>query len=501
MVKETFLQKAARVFRLADTEPEADPIPYDKAPAATRPPVSYLSGIPISSVGTQIFAGYYAEEYLEKLRGKQLAVEFDKMRRSDPQVRMLLSAVKNPIKGAKWEIQPGDPDDEASKEIAEHISHILFDDCEKPFEDTVGEILSCVDFGHAVFEPVYKIVFDHPEYGTYHGLDSLNLISQKTIEQWKLDPATGKLLAIQQVTSGDLQKLQKDIPASELILFCMEKEGANYEGVSWLRACYGNWFRKNVYLKLNAIGIEKFAIPTPVVEFPPGEQNAESKEALEEALTTYSSGQSNYLFLPNGFIVKLEKNTYDPELVEISIDREDMRMSKAFCANFLELGVGGNGGAFALSSDLSDFFTAGMLHVANKISNVLNPTLIKYLVDVNFGPQKKYPKLTHSGISDKAGKELVEILGILIDKKVVRPDDPLEARMRKKFDLGEASEEGREDRAPAPPAPFGGAPGADPNQDPEADPSKQPPPGKEPPPFQKKSLSERIYRRLARLNE
>lgn len=481
MVKE-FL---ARVLRL--DEPKEEPIPYDKAP------VRYVSSTPISSVGTQIFSGYYAEEYLEKLRGKLLAIEFDKMRRSDSQIRMLLAAVKNPIKGAKWEIEPGDPDNEKDKEIAEKISHILFHDCETSFDDMVGEILSCVDFGHAVLEPVYKLVFDHPKYGTYHGVGALNLISQKTIEQWKLDPNTGKLVAIQQVTVGDLQKIQKDIPASELIVFTMEKEGANYEGVSWLRACYGNWFRKNVYLKLNAIGIEKFAIPTPVVEFPPGEQNAESKEALEEALTTYSSGQSNYLFLPNGFIVKLERNVYDPEKVEISIDREDMRMSKAFCANFLELGVGGNGGAFALSDDLSDFFTAGLLHVANKIPNVLNKTLIKYLVDVNFGPQEKYPKLTHSGISDKAGKELAEILGILIDKKVIRPDDPLEDRMRKKYGFGEASEEGREDREPAPPM----LPGQDP-EDPEAEPGEKKPPA--PIPFKKKSLSERIYQRLARFH-
>lgn len=503
MVKE-FL---ARVFRLAESEAEA--IPYDQPP---RAPVRYITREPISSVGTQIFAGYYAEEYLEKLRGKNLAIEFDKMRRSDSQVRMLLSAVKNPIKGAKWEIEPGDVDDENSKMIAEKIEHILFRDCEHAFADMVGEMLTFVDFGHAVFEPVYKLVLDHPQHGTYHGLDSFNLISQKTIEQWKLD-RNGKIVAIQQITSGDLQKFQKDIPASELIFFTMEKEGANYEGFSWLRPLYGNWFRKNVYLKLNAIGIEKFAVSTPLVKFPPGQQNSEQKDALEEALALYSSGQANYLLHPDGYEIKLENNAYDPEKVEVSIDREDMRMSKGFCANFLELGVGGNGGAFALSDDLSDFFTAGLVHIADKIPNVLNRTLIKYLVDVNFGPQEKYPKLCHTGVSDKAGKELAEILKTLIDSRVVRPDDPLEARMRKKYGFGEASEEGRDGREPPPPV----LPGQDPNNPqppgkPGGNGRNLPPPSDNPdpkddneedgpPPPGKKSLSERIYIRLAGLRE
>jgi hypothetical protein len=62
--------------------------------------------------GTEIYAGYYSEEYLNNLRGKEAADLWDKMRRSDARIKMVLSAVKNPIKGAQWSVEPGSKDDE-----------------------------------------------------------------------------------------------------------------------------------------------------------------------------------------------------------------------------------------------------------------------------------------------------------------------------------------------------------------------------------------------------
>lgn len=491
MVKEII----ARVRRLA--EPAKEPEVVEKVVTRT------VYEKPKASMGTEIFAGYLSEEYLDKLRGKKLAIEFDKIRRSDSQIKMLLAATKNPVKAAKWEVEPASDSEEDIK-IAALIKHILLDDMAKPFPKTVGEILSCVDFGHSVLEPIYKLVIDHPEFKTYHGLHSLALISQKTIEKWNVNPDNGELVSIEQIANGDLRK-HVTISAEDFLLFTMEQEGANYEGVSWLRACYGNWYRKNVYLKLNAIGIEKFAVPTIVIEFAQGEQNTEQFDLILEAVELYTSGQANYVTKPNGYAITFERNAYDPEKVEMSIDREDGRMSKAFCANFLELGTGGNGGAFALSDDLSDFFYAGIAHVADEVSGPINAKLIPYLVGVNFGPKAKYPKLVHTGISDKAGKELAEILGLLIDKKVVIPDLPLEERMRKKYNFGEKSDQDQRDASP--PAPFGaGKPGEDPenpgatedieDEDPgEADPKKKLPP-KAPPAPKKKTLAERVFSSL-----
>jgi len=387
---------------------------------------------PIGSSGTRSSAGYPYEDYLQKLRGKERADIFDQMRRSDPQAKMCLSAVKNPIRSAVWQIEPGDQTDEA-KSDAEFIEHILFNDMDQPWNNFIDEALTYVDFGHAIFELTHKIVFNHAKFGTYNGIRSLGWRSPRTIERWNLNRENGKLISISQYAYGDLQRLV-DIPAEFLIVFSLEKEGSNYEGISLLRPCYGNWFRKNTYLKLNAIGIEKFAIPTPIVTVPSGMQNQESYGALVSALEAYVTHEKGYLTIPEGWELDLKTSTYDPEKVEVSIDNEDKRMVKSFLANFLELGMNGTG-AYALSNDLSDFFLSGLDYIANGISETINMDLIPNLIKLNRGARDKYPRLKVSGVSDKAGKELADTLKAYADGKLITPDEKLEENLRMRYKL------------------------------------------------------------------
>ena len=81
---------------------------------------------PYGSSGTTIYSGYFDEDYLEALKNNERADVFDKMRRSDPQIKMCLSAVKNPIKSAAAEIHPAG-DDFYYKNDARLIEKILFD--------------------------------------------------------------------------------------------------------------------------------------------------------------------------------------------------------------------------------------------------------------------------------------------------------------------------------------------------------------------------------------
>src|SRR3990167_5938432 len=81
--------------------------------------------VPVGSYGTSIYSGYIQEDYLDALAYSQKADIYDKMRRGDANVKMLLSAVKNPIKAANWEIEKGEDTSEAEKD-AELIRHILF---------------------------------------------------------------------------------------------------------------------------------------------------------------------------------------------------------------------------------------------------------------------------------------------------------------------------------------------------------------------------------------
>lgn len=388
------------------------------------------------SSGTEIYSGYYSEEYLNTLRGTQAADLWDQMRRSDPKIKMVLSAVKNPIKGAHWSIEPADASDAAKKQ-ADLIEQILFKDLDQSWTNQLGEILTFIDFGFSVFEVIHKIVTNHPKFGMYTGLSKLAFRSPRTIDRWNLDPKTGKLLSVSQYAYGDLQRLV-DIPGQFLLVFTHEKEGDNYEGISGLRPCYGPWIRKNTYLKLMAIGMEKFAVPTPVMSVPEGKENSTEYSNAKRILEKFVSHQQQYITKPQGWELTFANSTFDATKIRDAIDKENSEMAFAFLENFLELGQSGSG-SYALGTDLSDFFLMGIEHVGNLIAESFNRVLIPDLIKLNFGPQENYPKLTVSGITDKPGKEFAEVVKLLADAKVITPDPELEKNLREKYGLPVAS--------------------------------------------------------------
>ncbi len=381
----------------------------------------------IGSTGTSIYAGMIDEEYINTLTGTEGAEMYDKMRRSDYQVVMNLAAVKNPIKGATYEIQPASTDEKDVK-IAEFVRFLIFDDMTPRFSKFLASALTMVEYGYSLFEITDKIGYSS-KFGSYIGIGKLGYRSQKTIEKWNIKD--GELDNVYQNVCGDVG-FTGNIDARFLLRFALMDEGDNYEGISMLRACYGPYLRKRVALKLNAIGIEKYAVPTPLAVTPPEGLAKDELSRLQTTLAGYTSHQCNYIITPNGTEVSLFDAKYNPESVDKTIDSEDRRMTKAFMANFLEL-MGG--GSYALSNDLSDFFLQGLKAMANVILEELNEKIIERYVRLNFGPQDKYPKLIVSGIDDKPGTELATAISSLVSSGTFTPDTALEQNLRKRYQV------------------------------------------------------------------
>lgn len=393
--------------------------------------------VEVGSTGTDISSGYLFEEYLQDLQGRQAADIFDKMRRSDPKVKMILSAMKNPIKGAAWEInEKGDETREGEIQKA-FIEHILFNDLGKTWKSFLHEALSCIDFGYSLFEITYSAVLNHEVFGSYNGIKSLAFRSQRTIEKWNINRG-GKLESVEQEAFGDHQK-NVTMPAKYLLHFALEKEGDNFEGISILRPAYGPWLRKNTFLKLIAAGIEKYAIPIPILTIPEGKQGSQEYKDAKEAMRKYVSHQCNYLTVPHGWELKLNNNPFDASKIRDVINDENVEIVNAALANFLELGQSGSG-SYALSFDLSDFFLGGLEYVAEQIAETINLVLIPNLISLNFPGQKPMVELNASGISDRAGEELSKVILNLVNAGAIKPDDRLEDNLRKRYNLPEADE-------------------------------------------------------------
>jgi hypothetical protein len=195
-----------------------------------------------------------------------------------------------------------------------------------------------------------------------------------------------------------------------------------------------------------AIGIDRGATGTPVGKMPQGKENSEEAEYLASMLSTYTTHQAGYIILPHGWELDELKLTFDADKVQKVIDGENIQMAKAFLENFMELGLSSQKGSYSLGSDLSDIFLSGIQYYADKIIQRINRQIIPPLVDVKFGERDSYPELKVSGINDKAGKELAEIITMLTSAGIIEANDRLEAFVSNQYGLPELTKEELEER-------------------------------------------------------
>ncbi len=151
-------------------EPDESPAPAENTFIVTQPK-------PMGVSGTEKFGGVFTEDYFRKLQGTEKAKEYDRMRRGDARVKMVLSAVKNPIRAADWCFQAGG-DEEQMKFHAEFLNHVFKTDIgikhKKKFKVLINEALTVADFGVSIFERAHKVVQADPKFGQYIGLSARN---------------------------------------------------------------------------------------------------------------------------------------------------------------------------------------------------------------------------------------------------------------------------------------------------------------------------------------
>ncbi len=385
--------------------------------------------------GDLITSNVHGDEYLAELVGVEAHDRYDRMRKSDTQVIKLLSAISSPIKGAKWSIEPSSSEDK-DMEIANLIDHIIFKDLR--LKRKMAEICTFIPHGFALFEKIFINKTD-PIMGSYTTLANMAFRYQGSITEWEYDKVTSDLSKVRQVQSGDLE-IDAWLDAVNLAIFYNDKEGSR-NGTPILRGLYGPYKRKLASETCKMVGIERSAVGTPSMKVPKGVKSTSNEyTAARQILTQYVSAKIGFIMHPEGWDLDLNKNGgFDPMKVEDSIKREDEKMAGALLAAFLELGTGGNGGAYALGDNLKRFFMEVIASFADVIVDVMNE-IIEVLVRANYGPQESYPTLSYSGITEATGLELMRIITGYTNAQVIKVDERLEDHVRKAHHLPKKEE-------------------------------------------------------------
>jgi hypothetical protein len=416
-----------------------------RAALGATPVDTYLRG----AAGTANFAGFIRDlgEYNPVLEGRSAFLVYEKMRRSDADVRAALIACKLPIRAADYQIVPGakesDPDYGLAKEIKEFVEENLFEGLEsqtrtgcsvtQTFESVRENALLCLDFGCAAHEDLWHVDGDKVR------LRKLAPRLPNTFYRYHVDDDGESLLYLEQYGYRGNDFVNVLVPAEKIAYFVNDMEGAYFYGRSVLRAAYQHWYMKSQIYRIDAISIERNGLGVPTIKQGPN-VSAEDRKSAENWVKMLAAHESTGLSLPNGWeflLTGVSGRVRDPQA---SIQHHSEMIMRSVLANFLSLGTTQTGSR-ALGSSMRDFFYLSLEAVSRKIDEAISNTSIRRLVNYNYTPKPgqmlPYPRLVTSNIALINPLDLLEVAKDVghFDVDFLQPDDDTENWIRKKCGL------------------------------------------------------------------
>ncbi len=347
------------------------------------------------AVGTANFAGFIRDlgEYNPILEGRSGFLVYEKMRRSDADVRAALLACKLPIRAADYQIVPGlkenEPGFDLAKQIADEVRENLLGGLESPtstgcwvtqnFETVKENALLCLDFGCAAHEDLWHIDGDKVR------LRKLAPRLPYTFYRFHVDDDGESLLYLEQYGYRGNNFVNVLVPAEKLAYFVNDMEGAYFYGRSVLRAAYQHWYMKSQIYRIDAISIERNGLGVPTIKQGPS-VSAEDRKAAQQWVQMLAAHESTGLSLPNGWefvLTGVSGRVRDPQA---SIQHHSEMILRSVLANFLSLGTTQTGSR-ALGGSMRDFFYLSLEAVSRKIDETITNTSIRRLVDYNYGQE------------------------------------------------------------------------------------------------------------------
>jgi hypothetical protein len=323
-------------------------------------------------------------EHVAKLKGKEAAKEYAKMRR-DAQVQATESIVALPILGADWVVRAIKKGKDGAitelPEVTEFVHNNLF--VRNDFSSLLRHLLLCWPFGFEVMEKVHERIDGRTYYeGFYH-------LGQATIQKWHTERS--RLTGIQQRTWKDGTYKDIDIPKVpgidlahfKLIHIALNQEGDNYEGHSGLRAAWGPWSWKQQLVNLALIAIERFAAGIPKAKIK-GSWTSTIASVTKSILRRLKTGEQAYLLETDEVefsILGHQSNArLDPKAM---IDYCDESIAMSALAMALKLGSTQTGSR-ALGDTMFKMFLLSIESLANLIRETINKQIIEPLLELNF---------------------------------------------------------------------------------------------------------------------
>ncbi len=400
----------------------------------------------IGRSGLQTSGGEIIQEYDPDLRGLRGVRVYDEMRKSDATVGTGLEVINWVIGQVNWHVEPAG-ETPPDKDAAEFLETCMADMSET-WRDFISDVLTMLPFGWAWLEMVLKLRngADGEPPSQYNdgklGWRKFLLIGQDSLQSWEFDE-TGSVKALKQTVPWILGGSPTiTIPIEKSVLFRMNKERGNPEGLSMLRRIYRDWYAKKNIEEIECIGIERDLTGVLIIHLPVGAVDTDKDKAID-LLEQYKADDMTGFVAPRfgpsdseGWKFEIINSPGSKQInTNEVIRRKDYAIMRGFMAQFLMLGEGKTG-SWALASEQAGTFEMALGAIIGCIEETVNRFAVPVLFRVNdFGQLSGLPQIK----AGRLGKRDIEKFSNAMDKFVtsgtITPDRPLEEFIRDEFEL------------------------------------------------------------------
>lgn len=379
-------------------------------------------------------------EQVPQLQWPDAVSVFLDMDNDDSRVTSLLESISLPILSAKWRIDPNGAPADAVQLISRClrvpvIGEDVVDDGGRSkgrfsFLSHLREVASPVpQFGHAVFEQVYRREADGRVV-----LRKLGPRPQWTIQNFNV-ALDGGLDSITQFAPAATKKVvygisPLDIPINRLVVYSRNKRPGFWQGRSVLRSSYKHWLLKNELLRIEVAVARRNGMGVPVGTASKPNDPAEVR-AMQRIASGFRGGLHSGVGLAAGqslTLLGVQGNLPD---IRASIEYHDKAIALSGLAHFLNLD---KGGSFALASVQERPFVQALNAAALSYAEIVQAHIIEDLIDINFGPDTRCPRIVFSPIGSQQDATAAS-LKMLVEAGLLAPDLRIERALRQLLDL------------------------------------------------------------------
>ena len=414
----------------------------------------------LGDTGLRIQNGTIWEEYLPQLKGRKAVEAYQEMADS-PLCAAFLLLLDLIASRVEWKVKPAKEGDPRSQMEAEWLDGAL-QDLRVPFTQVVVELLTCVPYGWARSEILYKIRrgpqqdderlrsdFNDGRFG-WLDFEPRSQDSLDWMNGWEWDYETGQLIGMRQwVQMRPNGRDRFFVPESKMIAAVPRPWKRSPEGRSMFRPGYRPWFYGRKLEDIEALGIERDLTGLLCLSLPPDLMDANApahKQAVrrdyERKVSKIRRGQMEGLVMvaeeygaqKTGFGAKLLNSGGQGRInPDTAIRRHEQRLLMSLLFELQEMGMSkvGTQALGATKWNQMQLAMAGLLDAA--IVGPFNAKAIPDLYRLNGVPDEFWPSIEYSSINAPSLEEVGDFLSKLAPTGLFVPRAEVEEWLLRKL--------------------------------------------------------------------